>query len=723
MKRILRIIILLVLFTFGGGFLFSGLPVMASEEQQTELDEEPAENEYDPGMGEEDSAELSNGYLDKVFHEQIRKKNGRRLAPKNNASKLDGMNYQVYMQLYQDICAVAAGERESTVFTVELADLSIQTSWTAEELGVSSLVTERNGRKVISAEAKEAVNTLLGLDVPLIIRTLLADCPYELYWYDKTESTKWTEYGFSLKNDVLSITGPLEFKFPVSSEYARDLYVADSSFGTAVQDARNTAVAIVQDYAELGDFEKLDAYRERICGLVSYADDAIDQSADYGNPWQIIWVFDEDPDTNVVCEGYSKAFQYLCDLSTFENEITACSVTGGLDGGPHMWNLVRMEDGRNYLVDITNCDTDTIGEPDYLFMMGTAYGTVDTSYAFTTPYVDRVVYEYDEDTRMVYDSEELELSERSYTGKYDGDDEACAEGHDYQLDGWIWNDDRSSASAVFVCSRNRFHAITVSADVSTEMKLQEGRIVNTAVVSEETSPDHLRHETSIALPYTGWYTSPDNKTYFFNNRGGLSKGWVSIQGNWYYFNVEGVMQTGWKQLSGKWYYLGGDGVMRTGWQKIGGKWYYLESSGAMATGWKQISGKWYYLDKSGIMATGWKQLSGKWYYLGGDGVMRTGWQKIGGKWYYLESSGAMATGWKQISGKWYYLDSSGAMAVGWKQISGKWYYLDSSGVMVTGWKQLAGKWYYLDSSGVMVTGRKQISGKWYTFGSDGALVN
>ena len=675
---------MLVLITLGNGFLFSGLTVRAAEEEQIELDETPAENEYVSDVYEQDSSQLFSGYVDQVFHDQVRMKSGRKLAPRNNASKLKGMNLQIYTRLYEGICAVAAGERESTVFTVELSDLDIQTSWTAEELGVSSLITETDSGKVISAEAKEAVKNLLGLDVPLVIQTLMADCPYELYWYDKTGNMKWTEYGFSLKGNVLSIKGPLEFKFPVSTDYARDLYVTDSSCGAAVQNAKDTALGIVEDNEGKEDFDRLDAYREIICGLVSYDDAAFDQDADYGNPWQIIWVFDENPDTNVVCEGYAKAFQYLCDLSAFEHEITACSVTGSFNGVSHMWNLVRMEDGRNYLVDITNCDTNTVGEPDFLFLTGTAYGTADTAYTFIAPSGDRIVYQYDEDTRSVYDNAELVLSERSYTGKYDGDEEACAQGHDYQLDGWLWKEDRSSADAVFVCSRNDRHTCTVSADVTSEMNVQKGGTVCTAVVSEENSPDYIRHETSITIPYTGWYTSPDNKKYYFNPHGGLSKGWLSIENNWYYFDVEGVMQTGWKLIGGKWYYLGSDGAMKTGWKLIGSKWYYLGSDGAMQTGWKQISGKWYYLESSGAMAAGWKQLSGKWYYLGSDGAMKTGWQKIGGKWYYFEKSGAMAVGWKQLSGKWYYLESSGAMAAGRKQISGKWYYFGSDGVLEAG---------------------------------------
>ena len=81
----------------------------------------------------------------------------------------------------------------------------------------------------------------------------------------------------------------------------------------------------------------------------------------YGNPWQLIWVFDNDDSTNVVCEGYSKAFQYLCDKGFAGSSTISCdTVTGTMGGatgaGNHMWNLVTI-DGDSYLADITNSDT------------------------------------------------------------------------------------------------------------------------------------------------------------------------------------------------------------------------------------------------------------------------------------------------------------------------------------------------------------------------------
>ena len=62
----------------------------------------------------------------------------------------------------------------------------------------------------------------------------------------------------------------------------------------------------------------------------------------------------------MVCEGYSKAFQYLCDLSSFSTAVQCHTITGtaymASGYGAHMWNIVTMGDGKNYHVDITFVD-------------------------------------------------------------------------------------------------------------------------------------------------------------------------------------------------------------------------------------------------------------------------------------------------------------------------------------------------------------------------------
>ena len=97
-------------------------------------------------------------------------------------------------------------------------------------------------------------------------------------------------------------------------------------------------------------------------------------STPYGDPWQLIYVFDGDSTTNVVCEGYSKAFKYLCDQSEFDYDGFDCILATGCLGyssgsGGHMWNIVTMDDGNHYLVDITNMDEGTTSSDD-LFLKG-----------------------------------------------------------------------------------------------------------------------------------------------------------------------------------------------------------------------------------------------------------------------------------------------------------------------------------------------------------------
>ena len=63
---------------------------------------------------------------------------------------------------------------------------------------------------------------------------------------------------------------------------------------------------------------------------------------------------------NVVCEGYSKAFAYLCHCVGL-NSVT---VTGEANGGPHMWNAVQIEN-EWYNIDVTWDDSAEIRTYSY----------------------------------------------------------------------------------------------------------------------------------------------------------------------------------------------------------------------------------------------------------------------------------------------------------------------------------------------------------------------
>ena len=372
--------------------------------------EETEEQAYAPEEAQS-SDELFAGYVDAEFGIGT----GRPGLLKRRVtagSRLKSDTLAAYTYVSSLLPSIASGEITSTRFTIP-DDVMTYTeiAWTAEELGVEEIA--RDGK--ITAEAKEAASFLFKeeyFDLSLLIDALLADHPYLLYWYDKTPKTTADGYRYRAytKKGVwyLGYAGSMTLNFPVAEEYAAGEYTVDASIGQTVQAAVENAQEIVEECGPLSDLEKLAAYLQKICDLTSYNYRAIREDAPYGNPWQLIWVFDGDIGTSVVCEGYAKAFKYLCDQSVFENDIDCRVVTGRINSGGHMWNIVAMEDGWNYLTDVTNCDSGTVGADDKLFMVG-ASGSPEEGYT-----VHGMHYTYDQDMLALWSEEELTLSPYSY---------------------------------------------------------------------------------------------------------------------------------------------------------------------------------------------------------------------------------------------------------------------------------------------------------------------
>ena len=379
-----------------------------SETESTEEVENQEENtdvEYElfEEMTVEETVVIDNGYdsnylagqfildsIDPSFH--------RNLRSYDYISQLTEDDAIVINALYPQIYAIANGQRMSTEITID--DLSY--SFTASDLGLANLSD--------SAAVRRAVAEHIPIDQHSIMIALMGEYPYEMYWYDKTEGTT---FSYSLNwNSVRATVSNFTFRFTVADEYQDSTaqtpkYAMNSIFGVAINAASTNVLSIINTYAGLDDYNKLLAYKTWICDHVTYNYDAADISTNtpYGNPWQLIWVFDGDDNTNVVCEGYAKAFQFLCDESTFlSDDIYAISVYGVM-GENHMWNVVHMDDGNNYLVDVTNCDS---GHD--LFLVGAtgsvASGYIDVNHNYS--------YIYDNDLFTVYPSEDLTLAAVSY---------------------------------------------------------------------------------------------------------------------------------------------------------------------------------------------------------------------------------------------------------------------------------------------------------------------
>ncbi|MDO4413609.1 MAG: hypothetical protein Q4C20_00885 [Erysipelotrichaceae bacterium] len=403
--------------------VLSNLPTeIIAEGKQNSIQSAEAENEYQ-NIGVDNNDELFAGYVEQVF--DLNKDDQAEI----NGSKKTGERFDegtasriVYDTIVSAAQSIAAGTQSSTRIVFEDASvLGFGTdgiSWTAEDLGLTTLL---DGNKVSS----EAARAVLGkmdetININKIIDALLADYPYEFYWFDKTVGVS---YGGAVGAAYVTVDGVEELRaypatyrtsFAVAGEYSgSETYTVDTSIASAASSAAANASVIVSAHSSEDDLTKLNSYRTEICNLVDYNHDAVNNNAAYGNPWQLIWVFDNDPSTKVVCEGYSKAFQYLCNQTDFENDAITCymvngMMSGGTGAGRHMWNIVTMDDGRNYMADITNCDSGSIGSPDLLFLKKYDSGNVNDGYVFTCHNTD-ITYQYSDDAKELFTEQELTI--------------------------------------------------------------------------------------------------------------------------------------------------------------------------------------------------------------------------------------------------------------------------------------------------------------------------
>ena len=318
---------------------------------------------------------------------------------------LTGIDAAAYNALKSSITDVANGGRTSTVFDISYEELGVgDGSFTASDLGVSSLVV--NGG--INPDVDDALTNKIMFNLRAVMSRLLVDLPYDLYWYDKVKGVTSSDIGYSIVYSngeyVLNMSDDgIAYSFSVANDYASGSYKVNPTKINIAKQASANAKAIVEKYSGLSDLEKLNKYREEICNLVSYNDSAANGGVSFGDPWQLVYVFDGNSSTNVVCEGYSKAFKYLCDLSSFSGNVD-CLIVYGLfstdsdAGDDHMWNVVCMGNGKNYLADLTNCDSGTIGYSDQLFMKNATTANSVNKYSFKCSSCT-AVYEYDAEIR------------------------------------------------------------------------------------------------------------------------------------------------------------------------------------------------------------------------------------------------------------------------------------------------------------------------------------
>lgn len=394
-------------------------------------------------IGEEtaDEEEQYEEFLNAVFYGAGTSDRSGSGNKKNSGSYLTGPDKLFYTRLAEAAGEIVRGERDSGLVEVPLTEITGgKIEFTALDLGLDYIVDESGSENPGIAQA---LSEKFPMDFARIQTCLLADCAYEMFplkagiayqagfsfWPEGTGNDSVVhlrgEYYIVGLNPIQRFADPDGDEFAINSDKIREvLYAADN------------ARRIVSNAEGMSDYYKLNYYKEKICDLVSYDEDARAQGLSYDDQgaWALLNVFDGDDSTNVVCEGYAEAFQYLCELTTFEGDTYAYSVTGNMAGGTgeggHKWNIVHI-DGNNYIADITNSDQGSAGEDGKLFLKGMEGSVEDGytkewperevktdlgngSYSVTTYPGGTISFVYDDDTKKAFEIEDLTLSGSDY---------------------------------------------------------------------------------------------------------------------------------------------------------------------------------------------------------------------------------------------------------------------------------------------------------------------
>ena len=525
------------------------------------------------------------------------------------------------------------------------------------------------------------------------------------------------------------------------------------------------------DLSNKTDYQKVKAIYDYICSNVTYDHDNLNDksySLKYTAYAALI-------NKTAVCQGYASLFYRLALDAGVDTRVIS-----GEAGGPHAWNIVKLN-GKYYNLD----STWDAGRSTYAYFLKN-----------TNDFDDHV---RDNDYQSNEFIEEYPMWDESYTeidcNKY---------GHNYSEPIYKWSVDNMTVTAQRVCANNYEHVeeetVTAQKIVKDPTCTENGIITyianfknnafkpQTKIVDDKKATGHKvvvdqAKEATCAengltegshcsvcnevikkqevIPATGHKEVLDSAKEATCTNTGLTEGIHCSICNKIIKKQEIIPALGhdfkdgvctrchnqlkgqWKQSGNKWWYQYEDGTypknefiaidnklyrfdqygyMQTGWFKVNNEDYYASTSGEIKAQWVGSGNTWYYVDADGKMVTGFQTISGVKYYFETNGLMKKGWFKVNGTDYYASTSGAIKAQWVGSGNNWYYVDADGKMVTGFQTIAGAKYYFAESGLMQTGWFKINGADYYAASSGVISAQWVGSGNTWYYVDADGKMV-
>lgn len=328
-------------------------------------------------------------------------------------SSLKSGGKALYDFLGDQIIQVAEGNLQSTIFTWDAASANCCYYVPAEDIKGCPEKPFNNQQQL----KKDTVNAVLAFHKIILLNVfeaLISDYPYDLYWVKNNEDfIDETDISYQLgaDNHYQFCLNSITVKIPVSEAFqAGGLYQFNTDLPARVNGAASRINRLTETYANRNMLGKVTGFKQEICNLAAPDTGSGQQDSEI---WQLVYVFDGDPDTNVQSEGYAKAFKYLCDLSSIACITVTGNIQGGSGSGTQMWNVVRMDDNNYYLADIFNCDHGNAGEPGQLFLRGYSQKN-EYEHEYTLSNGQIVIYTPDENSQNAYDSIWLGWSHEDY---------------------------------------------------------------------------------------------------------------------------------------------------------------------------------------------------------------------------------------------------------------------------------------------------------------------
>ena len=473
------------------------------------------------------------------------------------------------------------------------------------------------------------------------------------------------------------------------------------------------------DLSNKTDYQKVKAIYDYICSNVTYDHDNLNDksySLKYTAYAALI-------NKTAVCQGYASLFYRLALDAGVDTRVIS-----GEAGGPHAWNIVKLN-GKYYNLD----STWDAGRSTYAYFLKN-----------TNDFDDHV---RDNDYQSNEFIEEYPMWDESYTeidcNKY---------GHNYSEPIYKWSVDNMTVTAQRVCANNYEHVeeetVTAQKIVKDPTCTENGIITyianfknnafkpQTKIVDDKKATGHKvvvdqgkkatctedgltegKHcsvckeviKKQEVIPATGHKVVVDQAKEATCTNTGLTEGIhcsicnkiikkqgiIPALGHDFKDGVctrcHNQLKGQWKQSGNKWWYQYEDGTYpKNEFITIDNKLYRFDQYGYMQTGWFRVNNEDYYATSSGAIKAQWVGSGNNWYYVDADGKMVTGFQTISGAKYYFASSGLMQTGWFKVNGTDYYASTSGEIKAQWVGSGNNWYYVDADGKMVTGFQTIAG---------------------------------